>query len=213
MDSPQRSGAALPPLSGNEGKTTKASENRKIRKKKLEKIRMESNATTIQALYRGRKARVELQQKSVEPTVLPLSSTPSSALNSVEKNETEPCPIQTQIEESPSPAQSQADHENDLKSAPSELPPQEQSPSPEWPAATHDHFNELEDLGSWPELHSSDDHGQRSWVIKNKKILLRTITWNMCANRPPPVQHVQRSLLPLNRSVAAASIFTLFAGP
>jgi hypothetical protein len=164
---------------------------------------MESNATTIQALYRGRKVRLELQQKSSDHAPQPSSPSPSFPIDGVQKDAIEP-PLEAIVKEVPSPqSQSLAESESgsDFKNIPSNLPGQEQqtSSAPQWPTSTHDDFDELEDGDGWPQLSSPDDLAQRNWVLKNKKILLRTITWNMCANKPPPVEQVQKTLLPLNR--------------
>lgn len=56
--SPQRISTSLPPISKEE--TGKSNKNRR---KKLEKIRMENNATTIQKVWRGKQSRLELSRK------------------------------------------------------------------------------------------------------------------------------------------------------
>lgn len=59
-----------------------------------------------------------------------------------------------------------------------------------WPAAFTEDLSDT----SWPQF-DQDDDSIRSWTLKEKKLLLRVITWNLCAKPPPPVDIFRRELL------------------
>lgn len=59
-----------------------------------------------------------------------------------------------------------------------------------WPDPLVEDFTDSE----WPDLSQSDANVQ-AWVLKNKKILLRTITWNLCAKPPPGKDKLLKTLL------------------
>jgi hypothetical protein len=74
-----------------------------------------------------------------------------------------------------------------------------------WPPAPHDDFTIINHLDvSWPDLVPNtgefDDHVLK-WVVDQQHILMRVVTWNMQANDPPPLEEVQRILMPPNRFV------------
>eukprot|EP01038_Epipyxis_sp_PR26KG_P005682 gene5682-7844_t len=50
----------------------------------------------------------------------------------------------------------------------------------------------------WPDL-SQDDSLIEKWVIENKKILMRCVTWNLCAKDPPAIEDLKKKLLPPNK--------------
>jgi hypothetical protein len=58
----------------------------------------------------------------------------------------------------------------------------------------------VEDFGGddWPDL-ELDDNKVENWAFENKRILLRVVTWNLCAKSPPSVDQLTRKILPLNR--------------
>jgi hypothetical protein len=62
-----------------------------------------------------------------------------------------------------------------------------------WPDAF-----EAEDLTTFPDLTSSGPEVEQ-WVVNNEQMLARTVTWNLAANAPPPVEEVKKILLPSNR--------------
>lgn len=65
--------------------------------------------------------------------------------------------------------------------------------TPIWPEAHVEVFDE-----SWPDLTMSAEEVGK-WVITNKKVLVRTITWNLCANPPPSSNEICIDLLPKDR--------------
>lgn len=66
-----------------------------------------------------------------------------------------------------------------------------------WPEVLTEKFDD----GSWPDLSSeASDESVEAWVQQNGKILIRTVTWNLCAEPPPGVGDIQKNLLPRDRS-------------
>lgn len=64
-----------------------------------------------------------------------------------------------------------------------------------WPEPLADSFD-----SQWPQLASSTPKEDvLSWVTTNGKILVRTVTWNLCANPPPASSDIASSLLPRDR--------------
>ena len=64
-----------------------------------------------------------------------------------------------------------------------------------WPSAFVEAFDE-----SLPALDASTlDDDVKRWVVENKKVLMRVVTWNMAANDPPPMEDVEVTLVPKNR--------------
>lgn len=70
-----------------------------------------------------------------------------------------------------------------------------------WPTCLKDNF----DIDNRPNL-QVDDELVEKWVIDNKKILVRTLTWNLMARLPPPAPDNQDdpfglNILPRNKCV------------
>jgi hypothetical protein len=63
-----------------------------------------------------------------------------------------------------------------------------------WPEPLEDAFDE-----TWPAMGGGDYAGVERWVREHKTVLMRTITWNLCAKEPPPVESATVKLLPRNR--------------
>jgi hypothetical protein len=59
-----------------------------------------------------------------------------------------------------------------------------------WPRPLVEDFNDKD----WPNLDDTDDN-ILNWAMKHKRLLVRTITWNLCAKPPPPKAQLQKSLL------------------
>jgi len=59
-----------------------------------------------------------------------------------------------------------------------------------WPSPLIENFNDPD----WPKFTGSDEEIS-TWVMSNKRLLLRTITWNMCAKPPPPKEKLCENLL------------------
>jgi hypothetical protein len=69
-----------------------------------------------------------------------------------------------------------------------------------WPDSHHDSFTTIGDTEvAWPDLTNSNPESVLQWVLQHQQVLIRTVTWNMQANDPPPVDEVRKTLLPLNR--------------
>lgn len=65
-----------------------------------------------------------------------------------------------------------------------------------WPEVIVEDFSD----NSWPDLSPSvSDEAVESWVHENKRVLVRTVTWNLCAEPPPAVGDIQQNLLPKDR--------------
>lgn len=64
------------------------------------------------------------------------------------------------------------------------------SSSAVWPSPLVEDYNDAE----WPNLDETDDK-ILEWTMKNKKLLVRTVTWNLCAKPPPPKAELQKTLL------------------
>lgn len=59
-----------------------------------------------------------------------------------------------------------------------------------WPSPLVEDFNDPD----WPNL-EADDTEVLKWVTANKKLLMRTITWNLCAKPPPSKEAFSNNLL------------------
>jgi hypothetical protein len=59
-----------------------------------------------------------------------------------------------------------------------------------WPAPIVEIFNDPE----WPNLEAEDSEVLK-WVTSSRKLLLKTVTWNLCAKNPPPKEELCASLL------------------
>ena len=64
-----------------------------------------------------------------------------------------------------------------------------------WPEPFEEN-NENNEL--WPNL-SADLEEVEKWVLENKRILMRCITWNLCAKDPPHTSEMKRKLIPQNK--------------
>jgi hypothetical protein len=60
----------------------------------------------------------------------------------------------------------------------------------QWPKPLTEDFDDPE----WPNLDDSDDQ-ILDWVMRTKRLLVRTVTWNLCAKPPPAKEQLQSSLL------------------
>lgn len=59
-----------------------------------------------------------------------------------------------------------------------------------WPTPIVENFDDPD----WPSFDHSDNDILK-WVMINKRILIRTVTWNMCAKPPPQKDQLLESLL------------------
>jgi len=72
---------------------------------------------------------------------------------------------------------------------------QEQSQPTSWPVPLDDHA--LRASGEWPVLSHCGPEVEQ-WVRDNKRLMIRAVTWNLCAQKPPPIEQATKFLLPLN---------------
>jgi hypothetical protein len=63
-----------------------------------------------------------------------------------------------------------------------------------WPEPFLDDFNDPE----WPNFDKNNDEIVK-WVLENKKLLMRAVTWNLCAKQPPFKEHITEKLLPVDK--------------
>ena len=66
-----------------------------------------------------------------------------------------------------------------------------------WPEPLED-ASYISDNHNWPELNTDGPDVER-WLMIHKKLTVRTVTWNLAAQTPPPVDCVKSNLLPNNR--------------
>eukprot|EP01033_Poteriospumella_lacustris_P000215 gene215-gene20 len=64
-------------------------------------------------------------------------------------------------------------------------------PPAKWPEPVVEDFNDPD----WPSLSGSDEEVRR-WVLENKKLMMRVVTWNLCAKPPPHQSKLAEKLLP-----------------
>lgn len=65
-----------------------------------------------------------------------------------------------------------------------------------WPEVITENFAD----SSWPDLSpDTPDESVEAWVNQHKRVLVRTVTWNLCAEPPPAVGEIQQKLLPKDR--------------
>jgi len=65
-----------------------------------------------------------------------------------------------------------------------------------WPEAKDDDFQSLPGDLPWPDLHTTSKEKVMEWINANNKLLVRTITWNMQAKKPPPIADIKLKLIP-----------------
>ena len=84
----------------------------------------------------------------------------------------------------------------DTPSAPSTVETRNDAQPATWPEVIVEDFAD----NSWPDLSPSvSDEAVESWVQQNKRVLVRTVTWNLCAEPPPAVGDIQQNLLPKDK--------------
>jgi hypothetical protein len=69
-----------------------------------------------------------------------------------------------------------------------------------WPEPLVETFD-----STWPSLSLSETSvaDVEKWVVDNRKVLIRTVTWNLCAKPPPATSGISLNLLPRDRFAAA----------
>ena len=68
----------------------------------------------------------------------------------------------------------------------------------QWPEPFRDNFDETLKR---PNLDFIDKNVEtiESWILENKKVLIRLITWNLCARNPPAIDEITKTLIPKNK--------------
>jgi hypothetical protein len=192
MDQPcGQKGMVLPALNVDKDRA-QSSEKKRARKTKLEKIRQDKHATIIQARWRGAKTRdgMKLTTKQSETDNL---DEPDTQLSGSE------VPAATLARGSHDIAKREEQKEENVGGT---LPPDKPEWAVDWPEAAHDTFQYVDSSESepWPSLDTDDDSVLR-WVLEKKKVLVRAVTWNMEAKKPPTIEEAQKLLIPLNKYV------------
>ncbi len=62
-----------------------------------------------------------------------------------------------------------------------------------WPEPLLENFEE-----EWPNFQAEDSEIETS-AINSKKIMMRVVTWNLCARPPPPSSQLTRLVMPKNK--------------
>eukprot|EP01031_Cornospumella_fuschlensis_P027507 gene27507-33224_t len=63
-----------------------------------------------------------------------------------------------------------------------------------WPEPFVEDFNDP----NWPNLGLGNDEIEK-WVLENKQVMVRTVTWNLCAKPPPNKDAIVNTTIPLNK--------------
>lgn len=72
-----------------------------------------------------------------------------------------------------------------------DTPKVEENPAPSvWPSPFVEDFNDPD----WPNL-EADESEVLKWVTANKRLMMRTVTWNLCAKPPPAKEAFATTLL------------------
>ena len=161
----------------------KSAKKKRPRNTKLEKFRNDKHATAIQSLWRGCNTRSNMKKLS------PSQSTQDTCelVDGGDSFSDTPATPTTTVEQ-------KGDHTDGI------APPDNSIESFEWSESKHESFDSVCDGESaWPDLDNADPSEVRQWVCTHKKVLVRAVTWNMEAKKPPPVEDLRRHLLPLNR--------------
>lgn len=84
----------------------------------------------------------------------------------------------------------------DTASTPATVENRNEAQPATWPEVIVEDFTDK----SWPDLSpGASDEAVENWVHENKKVLVRTVTWNLCAEPPPAVGDIQQNLLPKDK--------------
>jgi hypothetical protein len=75
-----------------------------------------------------------------------------------------------------------------------------------WPTPLTESFS----YDTRPRIDDCADAVVENWVVENKKVLIRLVTWNLCAKKPPDVKHLESKLLPKNRWADIISLNYIF---
>lgn len=65
---------------------------------------------------------------------------------------------------------------------------------PVWPEPFVEDFNDPD----WPSFDVSNDEIEK-WVLENKRVMVRTVTWNLCAKPPPNKDAITNTTIPNNK--------------
>jgi hypothetical protein len=195
---------SLPPIGNPESKHK--------RKDKLERMRRHKHVTTIQKHWRGMKGRREFKsiahktRKNREDCGVEEGDSKSSTNSALENTRIQPIEQTLLMKNDNLNSNDQAIEEksstttiNENLDSNKEIHVAQNIITSNWPQPVLENFEVInQESGKWPSLENSDP-SSLDWVLTKKKVLIRAITWNMCARRPPSLSHLQTQLLPLNR--------------
>jgi len=152
------------------------------RKLKIQKLHEEKHATAIQAQWRGKMIRQQLVENEISSDVDEDELEASTAAPEVAKD--------MNVEQIREEAAIRTDTEF-LKS-------KNQEEVSSWPKVLVENFESPLEGSAWPEL-SGHSSLCWKWLMENKKIVTRCVTWNLCGNNPPSKEEIQKLVLPLNK--------------
>ena len=66
-----------------------------------------------------------------------------------------------------------------------------------WPEPLNEKFDDQS--SNWPEISAINPNRCLEWININRKLLIKTITWNLQAEPPPSIIEAQQKLFPLNK--------------
>lgn len=167
-------------------------------KEKLEHLRLEQNAVTIQSIWRGHSVRKQILPQKASGTMTTDNDEKKSVDEDEDDNELEDKDEENMEEMAVlSEQRSIVDFVHSKKMA-SPINKNRAgdflSIEDDWPKPLMEDFNSP----SWPPI-SDNDEVTEDWVYKNKCLYIRAITWNLCAKKPPPVHEAQKILFPPNK--------------
>lgn len=63
-----------------------------------------------------------------------------------------------------------------------------------WPAAVEENAEFVAHKIVWPPLHDSSQSNWK-WLLSNKKLLIRCVTWNQCGKPAPSIEKIRKTLI------------------
>ena len=161
------------------------------RDEKLQALRLKQNAQLIQAIWRGKLARNKVNHL--------LRSTSSGRSKVLEDDFGGDDESQSDEDEGRALLEAITVEQEVISVAERKS----QDKKAEWPPPLSHSFST--DSG-WPDLNlegneTTDDKRKsvEHWIFNQKNIKIRTVTWNLCARKPPSVEETRHNLFPKNK--------------
>lgn len=179
-----------------------------IRKAKVEKLKKDHSATSIQASWRGRSARsqkiiiakteqaLEINTKKVQHGNIctEVDSTISNKVASERSNDDgKQSEKDENEEENLAIARAEGAEELELNRVTSN------HKLLTWPDSLIDDFDDPDWPALGPPSSSSGKEDVHTDLYQTETILIRVVTWNLCAKKPPSVEKARVKLFPLNK--------------